>query len=115
MIDRLDSSIARPAHSLDIPSAESAPPPPPLVALEYQPPQPRAPRRGDMIWGILISLLIAKGVGWMLFGMMMVARMRDDEAGPIAVGAAFIVLGAGIAGSLVWTRRRQQQTVHPSR
>ena len=107
MIDRLDSSIARPAHSLDIPSAESSPPP--LVALEYQPPQPRAPRRGDMVWGIIISVLIANGVGWMLFGMLMVARMRDDEAGPIAVGAAFIVLGAGIAGSLAWTRRQQQQ------
>ena len=109
MIDRLDTSIARPAHSLDLPSSHASPP----VALEYQAPQPRAPRRGDMVWGIIISLLIANGVGWMLFGMLMISRMRDDEAGPVAVGAAFIVLGAGIAGSLAWTRRQQQSPPNP--
>ena len=105
MIDRFDSSIARADHSLDIPSSQSPPP----VALEYQPPQARARRGGDMVWGIVISILVANGVGWLLFGMLMVTRMRDDEAGPIAVGAAFIVLGAGIAGALAWTRRQQQQ------
>jgi hypothetical protein len=104
MIDRLDTSIARADHPLDIPSSQSSPP----VALEYQPPQPRARRGGDMVWGIVISILIANGVGWMLFGLLMLTRMRDDEAAPIAVGAAFIVLGAGIAGSLAWTRRQPQ-------
>ena len=99
MIDRLESPLVRPADHLDVP---------PPVALEYQPPQPRARRGGDMVWGIVISFLIAKGVGWLLFGTLMVTRMRDDEAGPIAVGAALIVLGAGIAASLAWTRRQQQ-------
>jgi len=104
MIDRLDTSIARADQPLDIPASH----PPLPVALEYQPPQPRAGRRGDMAWGIVVSVLIANGVGWMLFGMLMIARMRDDEAGPVAVGAAFIVLGLGIAGSLAWTRRAQR-------
>jgi hypothetical protein len=107
MIDRLDSSssssLTRPEHSLDIAASQSPP-----VALEYQPPQPRLARRGDMVWGVIISLLIANGVGWMLFGMLMMARVRDDEAGPVAVGAAFIIFGLGIAGSLAWTRRQQQ-------
>ena len=106
------SPLARPADHLDIPSASPPPFSPPLpglpVALEYQPPQPRAPRRGDMAWGVVISILIAKGVGWMLFGMLMISNVRDDYAGPVAVGAAFVVLGLGIAGSLAWTRRSQQ-------
>ena len=104
MIDRLDTSIARADQALDIPLSQPQPP----VALEYQPPQPRASRRADMVWGVVISFLLAKGVGWMLFGMLMIARVRDDEAGPVAVGAAFIILGVGIAGSLAWTRRQQQ-------
>ena len=112
MIDRLDTSIARADQPLDIPASQ----PPLLVALEYQPPQPRAARRGDMAWGVAISVLIANGVGWMLFGMLMMSNVRDDYAGPVAVGAAFIVLGVGIAGSLAWTRRSQQipsQQQHP--
>ena len=110
MIDRLEPSVARPSHPLDIPSSESPP-----VALEYQPPQPRARGGGaDMVWGVVISVLIANGVGWLLFGAMMMTGARDDNAGPIAVGAAFIVLGVGIAGSLAWTRRQQtaQQRIH---
>jgi hypothetical protein len=105
MIDRLDTAIARADQPpLDIPSSSPQVP----VALEYQPPQPRASRRGDMVWGVVISVLVAKGVGWMIFGMlMMVTRVRDDEAGPVAVGAAFIILGVGIAGSLAWTRKQQ--------
>jgi hypothetical protein len=111
MIDRLDSSIARPAaHPLDIPPPSSYSPP---VALEYHTPQARPRRRGDMAWGIAISVLIANGVGWLLFGMLMSDGWRDDYAGPVAVGAAFIVLGVGIAGSLVWTRRQQQQAPPP--
>jgi hypothetical protein len=116
MIDRLDTSIARADQPLDIPASQSPPPPPPPVALEYQPPQPRAARRGDMVWGVAISVLIANGVGWMLFGMLMMSNVRDDYAGPVAVGAAFIVLGVGIAASLAWTRRQQQipaQQHHP--
>jgi len=100
MIDRLESPpVPRPADHLDVP---------PPVALEYQPPQPRARRGGDMVWGVVISILIANGVGWLLFGALMMNGARDDNAGPIAVGAAFIVLGIGIAGSLAWTRRQQQ-------
>ena len=66
-----------------------------------------------MVWGIVISVLVANGVGWLLFGMLMATRMDDDIAGPIAVGAAFIVLGAGLAGSLAWTRRQQQMPPPP--
>jgi hypothetical protein len=103
MIDRLDCSIARPCTDpLDMPAA------PPPVALEYQPPQPRARRRGDMAWGIAVSVLIANGVGWVIFGFLMINGYRDDDAGPVAAGAASIVLGVGIAGSLAWTRREQQ-------
>jgi hypothetical protein len=102
MIDRLESPVARPADHLVV-----SPPPP--VALEYQPPQPRQRRTSDMIWGLIISVLIANGVGWMIFGSLMMMGQRDDHAGPVAVGAAFIVFGAGLAGSLAWTRRRQPQ------
>ena len=102
MIDRLESPpIPRPADYLDVP---------PPVALEYQSPQAPARRRGDMVWGVVISILIANGVGWLLFGALMMTGARDDNAGPIAVGAAFIALGAGIAVSLAWTRRQQQPT-----
>src|SRR5687768_14734702 len=91
MIEQLETSITHATERRDDPLAQFPPAP---VALEYQPPQPRNPRRGDMVWGVVISVLVAKGVGWMIFGMlMMVARVRDDEAGPVAVGAAFIVLG----------------------
>jgi hypothetical protein len=103
MIDRLEPSIARPAVS----DPEIASPP---VALEYQPPQRRGPRSNDMVWGVIISVLIANGVGWLLFGALMMTGARDDNAGPIAVGAAFIVLGAGVAASLMWTRRQQPRT-----
>jgi len=69
-----------------------------------------------MVWGVVISILIANGVGWLIFGaLMMLARVRDDEAGPVAVGAAFIVLGVGLAGSLMWTRRQPQPLPQNSR
>ena len=80
----------------------------PPVALEYQPPQPPTRRRGDMGWGLLISFFLAMGVGWFIFGALMMIGHRDDHAGPIAVGAGFFVLGAGIAAALAWTRRQQQ-------
>jgi len=105
MIVRVESPPDRPAHSFDDSTLQ-----PPPVALEYQPSQAQAPRRRDMVWGVVISILIANGVGWVIFGMlMMLARVRDDEAGPVAVGAAFIVLGVGLAASLAWTRRQQHQ------
>lgn len=82
--------------------------PPPLVALEYQPPQPGGGRRrGDMGWGFLISFFVAFGTGWLIFGSLMMAGKRDDHAGPVALGAASIVLGAGVAASLVWSRRQR--------
>ena len=62
-----------------------------------------------MGWGLLISFFFAKGIGWFVFGLLMMAGYRDDYAGPVAVGAAFITLGAGTAGSLAWSRRQQQQ------
>lgn len=80
----------------------------PPVALEYQPPQPPQ-RRGDMGWGLLIGFFLAMGVGWFIFGALMMLGHRDDHAGPIAVGAAFMTLGAATAGTLVWTRRPQHQ------
>jgi hypothetical protein len=48
----------------------------------------------------------------------MMMGYRDDLAGPTAVGAAFIMLGAGIAAALAWTRRQEQkqpQHQHPQR
>lgn len=62
-----------------------------------------------MTWGVIISILIANGVGWVLFGWLMMARYRDDEAGPVAVGAAFIVLGGLLGASVVWSRRQQER------
>ena len=62
-----------------------------------------------MSWGVFISFLLAMGAGWFTFGWLMMMGHRDDHAGPIALGAAFMVLGAGVAASLSWTRRRQQQ------
>ena len=64
-----------------------------------------------MVWGVVISVLVANGFGWVIFGLLMMAGQRDDNAGPIAVGVAFIVLGAGLAASLAWTRRQQQQQI----
>ena len=96
MIDRLESPVAD--------SRDVAHPP---VALEYQPPQPRAARAGDMGWGLLISFFLAMGVGWFMFGALMMAGYRDDYAGPVALGAGFITMVAGTAAALTWTRRRQ--------
>jgi hypothetical protein len=90
------------------PAGDGAPspsPPPPLVALDYQPPQP-ARSRSDMGWGLLISFCLAMGAGWFTFGALMMTGQRDDNAAPIAVGVAFLTLGAGVAGSLAWTRRQ---------
>ena len=114
LIEQLETSITHSTERRDDPLAQFPPAP---VALEYQPPQPRASRRGDMAWGVVISVLIAKGVGWMLFGMLMISNVRDDYAGAVAVGAALIVLGVGLAGSLAWTRRSQQipPQQHPPR
>ena len=87
-------------------------PPPdgvPPVALEYQPPQPSRRRMGDMGWGILISLFLANGAGWFVFGALMMLGHRDDHAGPIAVGVAFMVLGAALAAPLALSRREQRR------
>ena len=68
-----------------------------------------------MGWGVLISVFLAMGVGWFIFGALMMLGHRDDHAGPIAVGAGFITLAAGIAAALTWTRLRQSQQRHSSR
>jgi hypothetical protein len=111
LYDSPTQTLTIPAPAPLVPPPSSQPPafaPAPPVALEYQPPQPRR-GRGDMGWGILISVFLAKGVGWFIFGALMMMGYRDDHAGPVAVGAGFFVLGAGIAGALAWTRRQQQQ------
>jgi hypothetical protein len=77
---------------------------PPLPTLDYAPPA-RPVRRLDAFWGILISVFLANGVGWMVFGALMMAGYRDDNAGPFAVGAASIALAAGLAGTFYVTRR----------
>ena len=76
----------------------------PVQTLDYAPPAAR-PSRRDTVWGIIISVLLANGVGWAAFGFLMMLGQRDDHAGPIAVGLAFITLALGLAGTLFWTRR----------
>jgi len=96
----------------DLMESSSSRLPPPLedsprrsvLPLEYAPPAQR-PSRRDAVWGVVISILLANGVGWLSFGMGMVTGMRDDYAGPIAVGLASITLGLGLAGTWSVTRR----------
>jgi hypothetical protein len=76
----------------------------PVLPLEYAQPQPRTSRR-DLWLGLLVSFFLANGVGWMIFGILMREGWRDDHAGPVAVGLAFIVLALSLAATILWLRR----------
>ena len=78
------------------------------IPLGYAPPEQGRRSRRDMWWGIVISVFLANGVGWLTFGFLMMQGMRDDHAGPMAVGLAFITLGCGLAGMLYWTRQHRR-------
>jgi hypothetical protein len=98
--------------SLEAMSATTPPPPqssvpPAPLPLEYEPPRAAQPPggRAQLALGIFASLFFATGIGMALFGMLMAAGFRDDNAGPIAVGVAFLVLGAGFVALMVWLRR----------
>ena len=69
----------------------------PLTPLDYAPPPPRGSGVRDTVWNIIISVFLANGVGWATFGLAMMARYRDDEAGPAAVGFGSITLGLSLA------------------
>jgi hypothetical protein len=56
---------------------------------------------------LCISILIANGVGWLIFGTLMVARVRDDEAGPSP--SAPPSLSWASAWPLSWRGRGRQQ------
>ena len=75
--------------------------------LDYESPghvvRPGAKR--DMILGICAAVFISAGVGLALFGMLMAARMDDDDAGPIAVGVSLLLLGGSFIALIAWLRR----------
>ena len=61
------------------------------------------------LWlGIAASMFICGGVGSLLFGALMGLGWRDDHAGPVAVGAAFMGLGACFVAMIVWFRRNER-------
>jgi hypothetical protein len=81
----------------------------PVMTLDYgrpASPSPLGRGRRDAIWGGVISFCLAMGSGWITFGFLMMMGQRDDHAGPIAVGVGFIVLGLGLAGTLLLLRRQ---------
>ena len=75
-----------------------------VLPLEYASPMAR-PSRRDAVWGVVISLVLANGVGWLSFGVGIVSGMVYDGAGTIALGLASIALAAGLAGTWLVTRR----------
>ena len=81
----------------------------PLPTLDYGRPDPR-PSRSHMIWGIVISVFLANGVGWTSFGMLMIMGQRDDEAGPVAIGLASIALALSLAAALYLRQRFPRET-----
>lgn len=61
------------------------------------------------LWlGIMASVFVSSGFGLLLFGALMGLGWRDDHAGPVAVGAAFIGLGGSFIAMLVWFRRTER-------
>ena len=78
---------------------------PPLPTLDYAPPTPRKASGRETIWGVFISIFLANGVGWIAFGALMMNGQRDDHAGPVAIGVAFVILALGLLGTMYVTRR----------
>jgi hypothetical protein len=74
-----------------------APPALPVTTLDYASPPPRGSSRRDTAWNIVIGILLANGVGWATFGLLMMNGYRDDDAGPVAVGLASVTLGLSLA------------------
>jgi hypothetical protein len=82
--------------------------PVPATALDYAaPPRPR-PWTGsfrELSLGIAAAIFIAGGFGLLLFGALMALGLRDENAGLIAFGTSFMLLGAAFLGLLIWLRR----------
>ena len=81
-------------------------PPQRVEPLDYAPPMRRPGRTRDLWLGIVISLFMSVGVGCLSFGLLIaVGRIRDDEAGIAAVGAALIVAALCLTGLVFFLRR----------
>ena len=50
------------------------------------------------------GFFVAFGVGWLIFGILMAMGMRDDHAGPIAIGVASLVFGVSLFLPFVFMR-----------
>ena len=66
----------------------------PIRTLDYAPPEPSRKSRTAMF--IAGGFFVAFGVGWLIFGILMANGMRDDYAGPIAIGGASVVFGVSL-------------------
>lgn len=84
-------------RTTDFDPAPVTPPAIPLATLDYAPPPPRGTSLRDMVWGIMVSVFLANGVGWSVFGLLMMIGYRDDHAGPVAIGLASVTLGLSLA------------------
>ena len=82
---------------------------PPVVPLEYGRPMMRAPgHTRDLVIGIIISIALALGVGFLTFGLMIASpnmnRNMEMSATFTAVGTSLLSLVAGLVATVLWLR-----------
>lgn len=78
----------------------------PVETLEYGRPERSAGRTRDLVLGLLVSLFLSVGVGCVTFGLIIVmGRIRDEQAAIGAVGAALITAAFCLIGLMIFLRR----------
>ena len=101
-----DPALTSPTSTSDLRRATQTEP---VMPLDYGTPPLRPPgRTRDLVVGIVVSVVMALGVGFLTFGWMIsspnMSGRREMAATFTAVGACLLTLAVCLVGTIAWMR-----------